>query len=335
MHAPASETRLSKWGSVSGRAGWRQCVARIALLAMTVVLVAACERFQNRSPISPTDVVADPGLGIEVLAQWSPYVGIHVAGQALETYREAVSVLRGAGRLKGVRVEITRGLSPGDPTLRAITGTGVEVLGLISNEMLRLPNVEDEINRIFRAYPQIRHFQIGNEVTSILPPTGPTLNITQYMSVFQRIYDHVQNHYRNRVTLLPQSPLGTGTQGPMELESMVANGLAEMNPDNIIIAINAYDLDSAVRYLGLLGGSLRKYRVWVTESGVRNPDLHISWVRDNYPQLRNLLRAERVYWYTMWGGDNGQDTDVSLVKNPGHYPNYWKSPLFQVLTASP
>ena len=48
-----------------------------------------------------------------------------------------------------------------------------------------------------------------------------------------------------------------------------------------------------------------------------------------------VTRLERVYWYTMWGGDNGQDTDFSLVKNPGYYPNYWKSPLFQVLTASP
>ena len=28
----------------------------------------------------------------------------------------------------------------------------------------------------------------------------------------------------------------------------------------------------------------------------------MTWVRDQYPRLRNLVRAERVYWYVMWGG---------------------------------
>lgn len=305
-----------------------------SLLALCYIC-AACDG-GTLTPVAPSAALSsDIGLVQSVSAQWSPYVGVHVTGQALDTYRDAIASLQARGRLRGVRIEISPTLNPNDPVVRNISSAGVEVLALIGNEYLFAENIELEIDNIFANFPWIRYFQIGNEVTSILPPTGPTLNITQYMSVFQRIYDHVQNHYRNRVTLLTQSPLGTGAHGPMELEAMVANGLTNMNPDNIIIAINAYDLDSAVQYLGLLGSSLRKYRIWITESGVRDPDLHISWVRDNYPRLRNLLRAERVYWYTMWGGDNGPDTDFSLVKNPGRYPNYWRSPLFEVLTASP
>jgi hypothetical protein len=107
-----------------------------------------------------------------------------------------------------------------------------------------------------------------------------------------------------------------------------------MNPDQVIIAVNAYDPESASQYLGLLGRQLRQFRVWVTESGVSDPTLHAAFVRDKYPRLRNYLRAERVYWYTMWGGDSGSDTDFSIIKNPAGYPNYWKSPLFQLLAGA-
>ena len=112
---------------------------------------------------------------------------------------------------------------------------------------------------------------------------------------------------------------------------MARMGLTEMDPGKVIIAVNAYDPESASQYSGLLGGPLRRFRVWVTESGVPDPALHIPFVRERYPLLRAYLRAERVYWYTMWGGDSGSLTDFSLIKNPTMYPNYWKSPLFELL----
>ncbi len=242
--------------------------------------------------------------------------------------------LRAAGQLRGVRVALGPSLSPADPTYRAISDTGVEILGVVSNEFLFSPNIEQEIDRIFAAFPEIRHFQIGNEVTTILPRDGPTLTIEQYMMVFRRIYDHVQNRHRGRAVLLTQSTLGSGLHGPTELEAMVDLGLRAVDPSQVIIGINMYDLDHAGQFLGLLGGPLRQFRLWVAESGSRDPNLHMAWVRDEYPRLRNLLRAERVYWYVMWGGDAGADTDFSLIKNPGLFPDYWKSPLFQLLTGT-
>ena len=305
------------------------------LLAVLVATSAACDGFQNqRSPVAPSEILADPRLTGEVLAQWSPYIGIQLAGQARAAYSDALSTLRASGQAKGVRVEITRSLSPGDPTYRAVVGTGVEVLGLISNEFLFAANIEQEIDRIFASYPEIRHFQIGNEVTTI-PRTGPPLAIEEYMAIFHRIYDHVQSHDRGRAILLTQSTLGSGLLGPTELEAMVDLGLAALDPNRVIIAINMYDLDHANQYVGLLGGPLRRFRLWVTESGTRTPDLHMAWVRDSYPRLRNLLRAERVYWFVMWGGDSGPDTDFSLIKNPGDFPNYWKSELFRLLAGTP
>jgi len=286
----------------------------------------ACD--QLRPPTSPGATTPTTG---EVALSWSPYVGVHSDGRALRAYQDALSSLLGAGRLNGVRMAIHR-QDPVDPMIKALGSLGLEILGLVDNEHLFDPDIEGAIDRIFAAYPEIRHFQIGNEVTTILPPTGPTITIDQYAAVFQRVYDHVQSRHPGRAILLTQSALGSGLRGPTELETLTRLALSRMDPDKVIVAINSYDPDNLSQFSGLLGGALRSFRVWVTESGMANPDQQVSFVRDKYPLLRRFLRAERVYWYVMWGGDEGPDTNFSLIKFPTRYPDYWKSPLFTVLT---
>jgi hypothetical protein len=270
----------------------------------------------------------------EVAGQWSPYVHVHGDGEALLAYRDALSALQRAGRVQGVRMEIRRD-EPVNPVIRAVAAMGLEVLGLVSNDYLFEPDIEGVIDRIFSTYPEIRYFQIGNEVTTILPPTGPTITIEQYAALFQRIYQHVQSRYPGRATLLTQSALGSGLRGPPELETLTAIALVHMDPDKVIVAVNAYDPDAVSRYRGLLTGSLRSFRVWVTESGIANSALQAMFVRDRYPQLRQYLRAERVYWYVLWGADSGNDTNFSLIRYPSRYPDYWKSPLFDLLAGQP
>jgi hypothetical protein len=266
---------------------------------------------------------------------WSPYIVVQVTGQATAAYQDALSLMRRAGTLSGVRVEITRNnQDPTDPIIKSIGALGLELLLLVSNQYLFDPDIEQQIDLILDAYPEVRYFQIGNEVTTILPPSGPTMTIETYMSVFQRIYNHIQERSPGRAVLVTQSTLGAGMYGPAELQTMANLGLAQMDPNAVIVAINDYAPDSSGLYTGLLGGALRKFRVWVTESGVANPALHKSFVQGQYPLLRNYLRAERIYWYVLWGGDSGSDTDFSLIKNPGNYPNYWKSPLFQLLAGA-
>ena len=298
---------------------------RLASLAVAMGTLLACD--QLRPPASPS---ATPTTQ-EVALSWSPYVGVHSDGRALRTYQEALSGLRSAGRLNGVRMAIHR-QEPVDPMIKALGSLGLEILGLVDNDYLFDPDIEGAIDRIFAAYPEIRHFQIGNEVTTILPPSGPTITIEQYAAVFQRVYDHVQSRHPGRAILLTQSALGSGLRGPTELETLTRLALSRMDADKVIVAINSYDPDNVSQFSGLLGGALRPFRVWVTESGMANPDRQVSFVRDKYPLLRRVLRAERVYWYVMWGGDEGPDTGFSLVKYPTSYPNYWKSPLFTVLT---
>ena len=308
----------------------------LALPFVVLCACVACDGGSRLSPVAPSEAGEyDAGLAHDIALQWSPYVGVHSDGLALEAYRDALSLLLRSGRLKGARVEIRKNpQSSSDQVIKAIGALGVDLLGLISNEYLFEENIEREIDRIFTVYPEIRYFQIGNEITTILPSTGPTITIDRYMEIFQRIYDHVQSRHPGRAMLLTQSTLGSGLYGASELETMANSGLAQMDPARVIIAINAYDPEGANQYRGLLGGTLRTFRVWITESGVSDPALHVPFVRDKYPLLRHYLRAERVYWYTLWGGDSGSDTDFSLIKNPRNHPDYWKSPLFELLAGA-
>jgi hypothetical protein len=297
----------------------------LAIVAVALGAVLACD--QLRPPTSPG---ATTPATQEAALSWSPYVGVHSHGGALRAYQDSLSALLSAGRLSGVRMAIHR-QQPVDETIKALGSLGLEILGLVDNEYLFDPDIEGAIDRIFAAYPEIRYFQIGNEVTTILPPTGPTITIDQYAAVFQRVYDHVESRHPGRAILLTQSALGSGLRGPTELETLTRLALSRMDPDKVIIAVNSYDPDNLSQFSGLLGGALRPFRVWVTESGVADPDRQVSFVRDKYPLLRRFLRAERVYWYVMWGGDDGPDTGFSLIKFPTSYPTYWKSPLFTLL----
>ena len=299
---------------------------RLASLAAALCALLACD--QLRPPSSPSAVTPTAG---EVALSWSPYVGVHSNGRALRAYEDALSAMLSAGRLNGVRMSIHRQQMV-DPVIKAVGSLGLEILGLVDNEYLFDPDIDGAIDRIFAAYPEIRYFQIGNEVTTILPPTGPTITIEEYAAVFQRVYDHVQSRHPGRAILLTQSALGSGLRGPTELETLTRLALSRMDPDRVIVAVNSYDPDNLSQFRGLLGGALRSFRVWVTESGMANPDQQVAFVRDKYPLLRRYLRAERVYWYVMWGGDEGPDTNFSLIKFPTRYPDYWKSPLFTLLT---
>ncbi len=314
----------NSWASVAGA----------ALVVLVLCASVSCNEAQSLTPVGPSDPgFPTPATVNSVRQYWSPYVGIHVTGEALAAYQDALALLLQSGQLRGARVEISpSNLAAGSHVIKAIGGMGIELLGLINNKFLFDTDIEGTIDRIFAMYPEIRYFQVGNEVTTILPASGPTMTIERYMEVFQRIYDHVRSRYSGRATLLTQSTLGSGVYGPRELERMATLGLAQMDPSKVILAINDYDPHEAGNYVGLLGTTLRRFRVWVTESGVASPDQQVSFVESGYPRLRNSLRAERIYWYVLWGGDSGNDTDFSLIKQPRNYPNYWRSPLFAALT---
>ena len=253
-----------------------------------------------------------------------------------EAYRDALTKFVQSGSLQGVRVGIDRTNIHGLTNGAIIDTLGLEALGIIDNYFLFDPNIEAKIDEIFRNYPTIRYFQVGNETTTILPKSGPTMTIEEYMTVFKRVYNHVQKNHPNRATLLVQSAVGSGQSGANEINRMIELGLKEMSPDKIIISFNCYTVSAASGYRQVLDGSLRNYRVWVTETGVADYNNHVSFVVNDYARLINYLRPERIYWYALWVGDGeyGPETGFGLVRNLRGFPSngYWGSPLFNILT---
>jgi len=306
---------------------------RLFLFLLLSFILVSC-RDSKLSPIGPSNTgtfsPSDNGAIQDAISKWSPYVVVHPTGEAIDAYRDSLSLMMRAGKLQGVRIGIIKGWGLNDSTIRMVSSLGIEMLGIIDNYYLFDSNIEQDIDQIFAAYPEIHYFQIGNEITTILPKNGPTMNIEAYMAVFKRIYAHVQKNYPDKM-LVAESTFGAGTYGAEELETMASLGLTGMSPNKVIIGLNCYTIAAANAYTGVINGPLRQYRVWVTEHGNTDPNLHISAVQNEYPQYRNYLRAERIYWYAMWTGDTGNDTGYGLIRNPSNYPNYWESPLLIAL----
>lgn len=303
--------------------------ARIASMLLATVLLLGCSDFRF-SPISPTRL----GEGSQNVPNWSPYINIQPTGEARAAYKEAIGALQDEGAIKGARVEFVRSHGFRNDTVEMVSSMGIEVLGIVDNYYLTYdaPVIERVIDDIVRAYPEIRYLQIGNEITTIIPKHDPQISIEEYMAIFKRIYDYVEYNHP-KIMLLTQSTLGSGDYGANELEKMAKLGLKDMSPDRVIVAMNVYSANAANKYAGVINGPLRKFRVWITESGIKDPSKHISYVEFEYLRLKNLLRAERIYWYVMWGSDSGVDTDFSLIKGieGPERPATWQSPLFKKL----
>lgn len=267
---------------------------------------------------------------------WSPFMVVHSDGGAVDGYKKALTELKSKGMVRGVRV----GLSGyRDSIVQMINSLGIEMVGIVPNASLFDPSPEAMISRYISAYPEIKVFQIGNEITTINQLHGlPRMTIEQYMDVFRKIYDYVQMS-SSSVMLITQSTFGSGSYGSNELKRMVELGLKPniLSPRRVIVGINVYTNDALNDYISTrnqyLGDSNQGggYRVWVMETGSSNPSEQIAHVRLFYPSLASPLGAERIYWYVLWDSDKGPDLGYGLIQNPHDSNRMSYSPLFKVL----
>lgn len=311
-------------------------IRRIFPVFLIAVLILSCGKDSRLSaPIAPS---VTPGITPEMNSwesriPWSPYMVIHNDLGAFPGYRQAVTELMLHGALHGARVGLSEQevmhQSPNEVNQWLIS-QGLELMVNLDNYLLFHDNLEEIMDRVIALSPGVTTIQIGNEVTTIMPKTGPAMNIEQYMKAFHRIYDYVSVKYPN-ITLVSQSTISAGTYGANELEQMIYLGLTQMSPQRMIIGMNVYGGPTIFGNASVLNSQLRNYRVWVTETGETDPDQQVGHVINIYPVLRNQLHAERIYWYALWGGDGPPDSGFSLIKNP-YTPPVWESPLYQVLT---
>ena len=294
---------------------------RDSLVLLSGSLFAGC----NSRFFSPTAPSGTSGL------PWSPFIGIHASGEAHEAYQTVIPILRDRGNMVGARVGLTarEGING---TIKMIGSLGIELVGIIDNEYLLDPDIEARIDEIYAAYPEITYFQVGNEVTN---PNinSATMSVVHYMVALRRVYEHTQMHHFGKM-LITQSPRGTGDYS-RELEEMVDLGLREMSPQKLIVGINVYSDYALVGYSDRIRKHLSGYRIWVMETGSSDPSQQVQFVQNFYPQLRTSLRAERIYWYVMWAGDDdihmpGSESGFNLISNVLNPPLTY-SPLFKKL----
>jgi len=295
-------------------------VARGALLAAaTMLLTCGC----GRSPLAPS------ALWRTVLPAWSPYMVLQPDDGALAGYRDALTRLASHSAVAGVRIGLSAdGRSAA--TVNLALSFGLDIVGIVDNADLLAPDVEGTFDRYRGAYPQVRTFQIGNEITTL--PVTP-MTIDQYADIFVRIYTHVVGTYAD-VTLVSEAPIGSGNRGSADLVAETSAFAAHgVSPSRVVIAMNVYTETALAAYVAAMPNVAPGFRIWVTETGETIPTNQVAYVAATYPQLQSLLRADRIYWYALWAGDAGGDSDYSLIKKATQTP-IAPGPLFQLLTTS-
>ena len=298
-------------------------------------LVLGCVGFNKLiNPAAPTEIVSD-GSGSDgseipsvsaspAVVQWSPYLHVHATCEALPAYEQVMTALKSRGRLLGIRTGID--FSGATCVVDLASRLGLEVLGIIGNDDLLNPDLEDTLRMIYMSYPSVNYIQIGNEVTLAGDVNRQPMSNKQYFDIFKRAYRYTVENYPNKV--LTTQAFYTG--GYKDLEQLIKWGLLDgTDRRHLIITMNIYNKMDAGRF----GNVVRNlnYERWVTESGVKDQSKHIKYVEDVYPTIKAQTGAGRIYFYTLWGGDDPPDTEFGLVRGV-LTGNLFRSPLYDLLT---
>jgi hypothetical protein len=248
---------------------------------------------------------------------WSPNMGGH--NFLLSQQIKYLEPLVRSGNLECMRVGWL-----GDSSELAdwLHSRGIEVLGIFENEFLRDPNVVEIFHNQVRRYPYIQHWEIGNEVDWFIK-----MSAQEYMGIFDKIYQASRGW---GITLLSQAPFGN-IDGAKFFEAMINNGLYKYT--DIIVALHYYGYASQAIH----DFSVQVHRlpssvdVWVTETGVKDQSKHIGYVNEIYPNITNVLRAKKIFWYVF-----SECSEHSLVSNlcSDCGGNVTLSPLYSVLVDS-
>ncbi len=305
---------------------------RFTLVPCLALFMSGCSdlpRLTGPGPVNLSNPAGGGGSGVD-LANWSPYAVVHMPGGALEAYKKTMPALISRGNLRGIRFDVWSKDSGSDS--KGILNMGLDGLAIISDLDLLEPNIEPIIDIIVSRFPEIRVFQVGNEI-STLPEPGLRMGMEQYMKVFDRVYRHVEKKYPY-LRLVSQSTFGSGNYGSIELEKMAELGLNNYPREKVIIGVNCYGIASASAYAGVLGRYFGGYEVWVTETGINGANEQIDFVKNVYPVLQTYLRPARIYWYAYYdGGEGPSDSDFGsgLIKNVNHPSGLSGSPLYKAL----
>lgn len=309
-------------------------LAASALLSFTL----ACDRLFTVTGPSPIT-----NSGFSTLPAWSPCVVVHVPGRegdpAMENQMAAVAKLQQAGRMTWIRLgssnpkDYGNGLFEGRDYFIRAKSMGLKVFGIIHLHDLETYGWENAFDSIYRQYPA-DIWEIAGEISNGDPSVNPLGTTTPeiFMPKFRRLYEHVRRNYQG-VALTSPATFGSGSDGAAELERFIELGMLDMD---IIIAVNVYTEHALSRYASSFakyGSQLAHKRIWVTETGISDPDRQIEWVEYFYPKLVQTFNPEMICYYALWVGDNpGDHNPFGMITNVENGQQLVERPLFKALT---
>jgi hypothetical protein len=251
------------------------------------------------------------------MSAWSPNIGVH--NFTLSEQTKYLEPLVRSGNLEYVRVGW---LSNSNELTNWLHSRGIEVLGLFENEFLRDPNVVEIFRSQVQGHPHIQYWEIGNEVDYFIK-----MSAQEYMTIFDKIYQASRDW---DIILLSQAPFGN-IDGAKFFKAMVDNGLDKYS--DIVVALHYYGYTSEAihRFSSQVHRLPLSVDVWVTETGIKDQSKHIGYVNEIYPNLTNVLRAKKIFWYVF-----SECSEHSLVSNlcSDCGGNVTPSPLYRLLVDS-
>jgi hypothetical protein len=229
----------------------------------------------------------------------------------LEAQFEAIDKLQRAGRLSWVRLGGLSIRGDGQDYLQEAKTRGLKVFAIVNLDDLnsRL-SWEDAFDEVYSLYPGVDIWEIAGEISNPFI-NNPTMTPEEFMPKFKELVSYIKTNYPGIQIASPPTLGSVG--GPLEFQKFVELGLLDMD---VIITVNVYTSDALRQYSSIFdrhSSRLNNHRIWVTETGSSNPDNHIDWVNNFYPNLINTLRPEMICWYALWTGDVGGDNPFGLI----------------------
>ena len=211
---------------------------------------------------------------------------------ALGGYRDALTSLTGRGAISGVRIGLSADGSA-TPTVNLAASYGLDIHRHRGRLRPVRPGCRRCVDRYRAAYPLVKTFQIGNEITTF---GGRPMTIDQYVGVFGRVYSHAVGAYPD-VTLVDKRRSGRAPIGSTDLSAEAAAFTARrLSTSRVVLALNVYSETALAASATVMPDVAPGYRIWVTETGVADPasqnharDLEVPATPDLAPRRTHLL----------------------------------------------
>jgi hypothetical protein len=208
-------------------------------------------------------------------------------------------------------IRLTLGLVTETTKSRAYVGAAPNVLGLVSDFHLRTVEPAawpDMVEATLRRYPEVRAAELLNE-----PEQFYGLTPTRYVQEFLRPgFERIRERFPG-VAVVAAAPIGNRRKGLDYFRRMTDAGADRFCDYR---AAHVYFDDE--RVLAAFAQATGR-PIMVTETGIAVPSQHVRWYTEAIPLIRDVLKAELVFWYVLL-------EDAALAGGPVP-PNYLATSL--------